>query len=110
MADKYNIFGRGTGKSGQIMRTVYFTTCEGYELDEHNGRSKDFVDVLVGKYTPSRATKHYNSALPGHHIKITHTCVYSQLVGMDFWTYWQYASASDEPKKLKEYILDNQIL
>ena len=49
MAEKYNIFGKGGGQTGKIMRTVYFTICEGDELDERNANAKDFYDVLVGK-------------------------------------------------------------
>ena len=110
MAEKYNIFGKGLGTTGRIMRTVYFTVCEGYELDENNGKSNDFTDVLVGQFKPRRATKFYNKALPGHHVKITRTQVFSQLVSMDFWQFWQYAAASNDPKKLHEFILDNQVM
>lgn len=108
MADKYNIFGKG-GQTGKIMRTVYFTICEGYELNELNGRQKEFTDCLVGQYTPRRATKYFNRTRSSRSIKITRTHIYSQLVGMDFWEFWQYASPSEDPKPVKEYILDNLV-
>ncbi len=108
VADKYNIFGK-SGRSGRIMRTVTFTVCEGYELNESNGKSREFKDTLVGKYTPKRATRAFNKISPGYHIKITHTIVYSQLVSMDFWDFWQYCEPRTDPKKLEEYILEKKV-
>lgn len=108
MADKYNIFGKG-GQTGKVMRTVYFTLCEGYELNELNGRQLDYHDCLVGQYTPRRATKFFNRSRSNRSIKITRTHVYSQLVYMDFWEFWQYAMPSSDPKLVKEYVLDNLV-
>lgn len=111
MAEKFNIFGKGgsSASSGMVMRTVYFTVCEGYELDERNGKSKDFADTLIGKYTPMRATRHFNRTNPNHHIKVTKTTIYKQLVGMDFWDYWQYATPSYDPIQTAQYILNNKV-
>ena len=108
MADKYNIFGKG-GQTGKVMRTVYFTICEGYELNELNGRQLEYRDCLVGQYTPRRATKFFNRSRSNRNIKITRTHVYSQLVYMDFWEFWQYAMPSSDPKLEKEYVLDNLV-
>lgn len=109
MADKYNIFGKGGSGLGKIMRTVYFTVCEGYELNESNGKSKDFNDVLVGKFTPMKATRHYNRESPEHHIKVTKTTIYKQLVGMDFWQFWQYSEPSYDPVQVAQYIMTNKV-
>lgn len=109
MAEKYNIFGKGGGQTGKIMRTVYFTICEGDELDERNAKARDFYDVLVGKYKPKRATRHFNHVMPGHRIRIHKTTIYQQLVGMDFWEFWQYAEASYDPVKVDSYVFDTKI-
>ena len=110
MADKYNIFGKSGGGTGKIMRTVYFTVCEGYELDERNGKDKAFTDVLMGKWTPDRATRYFGREMPSHHIKVSKTTTYKQLVGMDFWTFWQYAEASYDPQVTDKYILGNKVI
>ena len=108
MAEKYNIV-KHLGNNAKVMRTVYFTICEGDELDENNGRSHQYYDVLVGKFTPRRATSYLNKQLVGKHVRITRTIIMSQLVSMDFWQFWQYAEASNDPEKVCEYILDKKI-
>lgn len=107
MADKYNIFGAG-GTDARIMRTVYFTLCEGDELDERNGKTADFHDMLIGRYTPKRATRHLNRQ-GLKQVRITRTVVMKQLVSMPFWDFWQYAEASSDPSKVSEWVLDKQI-
>lgn len=108
MADKYDV-SKASNASGRIMRTVYFTLCEGDVLDEGNAKASPYHDVLIGKYTPKRATRTINGKDPSKHIRITHTVVMSQLVSMSFWEFWQYAEASDDPNIVSEWILDQKI-
>lgn len=108
MADKYNIV-QHKGNNAKVMRTVYFTLCEGDELDENNGRSHQYFDVLIGKFTPFRATRYLNKQAIGKRVRITRTVIMSQLVGMDFWQFWQYAEASNDPEKVCEYILEKKV-
>lgn len=108
MADKYNIFGAG-GSDAKIMRTVYFTLCEGDELDERNGKTAEYKDVLIGRYNPRRATKHFNRQ-GLRRVRITRTTVMKQLVSMPFWDFWQYAEPSSDPVKCCEWILDEQVI
>lgn len=108
MADKYNIV-QHKGNNAKVMRTVFFTLCEGDELDENNGRSHQYFDVLVGKFTPYRATQYLNKQAVGKRVRITRTVIMSQLVGMDFWQFWQYAEASNDPEKVCEYILEKKV-
>lgn len=108
MSDKYNIFG-ARGSEGRIMRTVYFTICEGDILDERNGKASSYHDVLVGKYTPKRATRCINRDDPSKRVRINRTVIMSQLVSMPFWDFWQYAEASDDPKPVAEWILEQRV-
>ena len=107
MADKYNLLGKG-GQAGKVMRTVFFTVCEGYEVMP-DGYQRDFMDVLIGRYTPMRANRYFVRERKNQMISITRTKVFKQLVGMDFWQYWQYADPSEDPQLVEQYVLNNKI-
>lgn len=107
MAEKHDLSGC-MGEDSRIMRTVYFTICEGYQMS-NDGYSHPYTDTLIGKYTPSRATKFFARETPDENITITRTKIHRQLISMAFYDFWLNGIASDDPVCISEYALDRKL-
>ena len=107
MAEKFDLSGC-VGEDSRIMRTIYFTICEGDQTSS-DGYSHPFSDVLIGRYKPARATKFYKRTMPDDNIRITRTKVHRQLVSMAFYDFWLNGQASSDPVCISEYALERRI-
>lgn len=92
------------GANARIMRTVYFTVCDGDTID-NAGDTHSYHDVLVGQYKPKRATRYFARVDPDSNIRIIKTQVFKQLVSMSFADFWLAAEASKDPELVDEYVM-----
>lgn len=92
------------GSNARIMRTVYYTVCDGDMID-NAGETHPYHDVLVGQYRPKRATKYFARVDPYAHIRIIKTQVFKQLVSMSFADFWLASEASADPQLISEFVL-----
>lgn len=93
------------GNNARIMRTVYYTVCDGDTID-NAGEVHPYHDVLIGQYRPKRATKYFARVDPDARIRIIKTQVFKQLVSMSFADFWLASEASADPVLLSEFVLD----
>lgn len=81
--------------ANRIYRTITYTACNGQHLNTATGEFEDYCDVIIGDYTPARATRYLRRVAGDDSITINNVEQETKKYQMDVQTFIEYAEQVD---------------
>ena len=82
--------------ANKIYRTVTLSACNGQHVNPQTNEFEDYCEVLIGDYTPGRASRALRKATGVETITILNVETETRKYVMDYETFLAYATAITE--------------